>query len=123
MFRTRQTPDPVFTDTLALDLGEVTPSLAGPKRPQDRVVLTEAKGGFANAMASEFKKAEAIAERHKVEGAEFRPRPRRRRDRRDHLLHQHVEPERDDRGRPARPQRGREGPLRQAVGEDVARAG
>ena len=37
MFRTRLTPDPVFTDTLSLDLREVAPSLAGPKRPQDRV--------------------------------------------------------------------------------------
>ena len=41
------TPDPVFTDTLELDLGEVAPSLAGPKRPQDRVVLADAKAGFA----------------------------------------------------------------------------
>ncbi|WP_236638121.1 aconitase family protein [Mangrovicoccus ximenensis] len=36
-------PDPVFTDTLELDMGTVQPSLAGPKRPQDRVLLTEAK--------------------------------------------------------------------------------
>jgi aconitate hydratase len=70
-FRTRQTPDPVFTDTLALDLGEVTPSLAGPKRPQDRVVLAEAKSGFASAMASEFKKSDGLAERHKVEATNF----------------------------------------------------
>ncbi len=65
----------------------------------------------------------ASAVRHKVEGDELRPRPRRRRDRRDHLLHQHLQPERDDRGRPRRPQRGRQGPDRQAVGEDLARAG
>ena len=37
LFRTAATPDPVFTDTLALDLASVEPSLAGPKRPQDRV--------------------------------------------------------------------------------------
>src|SRR5665213_2548809 len=71
MFRTHQTPDPVFTDTLALDLGEVSPSIAGPKRPQDRVELTQAKTGFAGSMASEFKQAVSIAERHKVEGANF----------------------------------------------------
>jgi aconitate hydratase len=70
-YRTRLTPDPVFTDTLELELGEVTPSLAGPKRPQDRVVLAEAKAGFAGAMTSEFKQGAAIAERHKVEGANF----------------------------------------------------
>ncbi len=70
-YRTRLTPEPVFTDTLALELGEVTPSLAGPKRPQDRVVLAEAKAGFAGAMTSEFKQGAAIAERYKVEGANF----------------------------------------------------
>jgi aconitate hydratase len=61
----------VFTDTLALELGEVTPSLAGPKRPQDRVALGEAKAGFAGAMASEFKLGAAIGERYAVEGANF----------------------------------------------------
>src|SRR5471030_2160677 len=61
-YRTRLTPDPVFNDTLALDLGEVTPSLAGPKRPQDRVVLSAAKTGFAGAMDTEFKQAADIAQ-------------------------------------------------------------
>ena len=42
MWRDAKTPDPVFTDTLALDIATVEPSLAGPKRPQDRVPLTEA---------------------------------------------------------------------------------
>ena len=70
-YRTRLTPDPVFTDTLALDLGEVTPSLAGPKRPQDRVVLAAAKSGFAAAMETEFRQGAEIAHRHKVEGTNF----------------------------------------------------
>ncbi|MCJ8191410.1 aconitate hydratase AcnA [Sphingomicrobium aestuariivivum] len=48
MWRDAGTPDPVFTDTLELDMASVEPSLAGPKRPQDRVALS--------AMASEFKK-------------------------------------------------------------------
>src|SRR5688572_21480733 len=43
LFRTDATPDPKFTDTLELDLGTVEPSLAGPKRPQDRVPLAKAK--------------------------------------------------------------------------------
>ena len=43
MFRTKTTPDPVFTDVLKLDLATVEPSLAGPKRPQDRVALKEVK--------------------------------------------------------------------------------
>ena len=46
MFRDTNTPDPVFTDTLELDLGAVQPSLAGPKRPQDRVLLKEASTAF-----------------------------------------------------------------------------
>ncbi|MDR3475560.1 MAG: aconitate hydratase AcnA [Devosia sp.] len=50
MFRDDQTPDPVFTDTLQLDLSTVVPSLAGPKRPQDRVALTDAAPAFAKAI-------------------------------------------------------------------------
>jgi aconitate hydratase len=46
MFRDRDTPDPVFTDTLELDLSTVQPSLAGPKRPQDRVLLSAAAPAF-----------------------------------------------------------------------------
>ena len=42
MWRDASTPDPVFTDSLSLDLGDVEPSLAGPKRPQDRVPLSKA---------------------------------------------------------------------------------
>ncbi len=43
--------EPTYSDTLALDLGDVVPSLAGPKRPQDRVSLTEAQDGFRAALA------------------------------------------------------------------------
>jgi len=46
LFRTDQTPDPAFSDTLELDLGSVEPTVAGPKRPQDRVPLREAKNSF-----------------------------------------------------------------------------
>ena len=71
MWRDAQTPDPVFTDTLELDMGTVRPSLAGPKRPQDRVLLDAAKAGFADAMEKEFKKAADIASRFPVEGTNF----------------------------------------------------
>jgi aconitate hydratase A / 2-methylisocitrate dehydratase len=47
LFRTDATPDPAFTDTLQLDLGTVEPTVAGPKRPQDRVALKQAKSSFA----------------------------------------------------------------------------
>jgi aconitate hydratase len=71
MFRTRLTPDPVFTDTLELDLGEVVASIAGPKRPQDRVLLTEAKSGFVTAMDKEFKQGAALSQRFPVEGKNY----------------------------------------------------
>jgi aconitate hydratase len=50
MFADGSGEDPVFSDLLALDLGEVEPSLAGPKRPQDRVPLAQAKESFLEAM-------------------------------------------------------------------------
>ncbi len=71
LFRTKSTPDPVFTDTLGLDLSEVVPSIAGPKRPQDRVTLAGAKVGFASSLESEFKRGADISRRYKVEGRNF----------------------------------------------------
>jgi len=50
LFRTDDTPDPIFSDTLSLDLGEVEPSIAGPKRPQDRVRLADAKRSWRQAL-------------------------------------------------------------------------
>jgi aconitate hydratase A / 2-methylisocitrate dehydratase len=55
MFRTDASPDPMFTDTLELDLGTVVPSLAGPRRPQDRVPLTESKKAFKESLPSLIK--------------------------------------------------------------------
>jgi aconitate hydratase len=49
--------DPEFTDTLELDLGSVLPSLAGPKRPQDRVLLSDAAAEFKSALAKDFGKS------------------------------------------------------------------
>ena len=71
MFRTPESADPVFTETLELDLADVVPSLAGPKRPQDRVTLESAKNGFHVALEKEFKKAGKSAERFKVEDSNF----------------------------------------------------
>jgi aconitate hydratase len=51
LFRTSDGPDPVFTDTLTLDLNDVVPSVAGPKRPQDRVALSQAHQSWAKAEA------------------------------------------------------------------------
>jgi aconitate hydratase len=55
LFRTDSTPDPVFTDTLSLDLSTVVPSLAGPKRPQDRINLTDVKSNFLGGLGAEPK--------------------------------------------------------------------
>ncbi len=68
MFRTKNTPDPVFTDVLKLELSSVEPSLAGPKRPQDRVALKEVKAGFAQSMDREFGKGAEMGKRVPVPG-------------------------------------------------------
>jgi aconitate hydratase len=52
IFRTASTPDPQFTDTLELDLSTVVPSLAGPKRPQDRVPLSDVQQTFHSALTA-----------------------------------------------------------------------
>ncbi len=68
MYLTKSSSDPVFTDILKLDLASVEPSLAGPKRPQDRVALRNVKSGFAGSMEDEFKKGAEIAKRVPVQG-------------------------------------------------------
>jgi aconitate hydratase len=55
LFRTDATPDPEFTESLEFDLGTVEPSLAGPKRPQDRVPLAKMKSAFAQALTAPVK--------------------------------------------------------------------
>jgi len=59
MFRTDASPDPMFSDTLELDLATVVPSLAGPRRPQDRVPLTESTKAFSEALPSLMKSGDA----------------------------------------------------------------
>src|SRR5271155_448394 len=54
LFRTAASPEPVFTDTLELDLGAVEPSLAGPRRPQDRVPVSAARSGFRQELVKEL---------------------------------------------------------------------
>ncbi len=53
LFLTEDTPEPLFTDTLSLDLGTVVPSLAGPKRPQDRIDLPQVKSNFLAGLGAE----------------------------------------------------------------------
>jgi aconitate hydratase len=71
MFRTNGMPDPVFTDTLDLDLTTVVPSMAGPKRPEGRIALTDIAAGFAKALETEYKKPGELTERAAVKGRDF----------------------------------------------------
>ena len=59
MFRTDASPDPMFSDTLELDLASVVPSISGPRRPQDRIALTDSKKAFAEALPSLMKSKDA----------------------------------------------------------------
>ncbi len=61
LFRSDDTPDPIFTDTVELDLTTIEPSLAGPKRPQDRVPLKLAKQLFREALATDLGKTGTMA--------------------------------------------------------------
>ncbi len=68
LWRSARTPDPVFTDTLSLDVGTVESSLAGPKRPQDRVPVSGAANAFRKALVESFGRPEATP-RLPVEGS------------------------------------------------------
>ncbi len=48
--------DPIYTDTLELDMGSIVPAISGPKRPQDYVALTDAKAAFTKEMADTFQR-------------------------------------------------------------------
>ena len=170
--------EPTYSDTLELDLSDVVPSLAGPKRPQDRVSLTESKAAFRLALedmlpddvedpkegkpdqdeesADSFPSSDppssgdhngqrrALARTPAGRRWDRRPagrrarrglgardargrhgdraRPRARGDRRDHVVHQHLQPDGHARGGHAGAQRRGQGAQVQAVGEDLARA-
>jgi aconitate hydratase len=75
LFRTAAAPDPVFSDTLELDLASVEPSLAGPKRPHDRVPLSQMKESFERALTAPVKERGfglAEADLGRTATAEFR---------------------------------------------------
>ena len=135
--------EPAYSDTLELDLASVEPSLAGPRRPQDRVPLRSSRERFHEALGAFV---ETFDRRDEAEAESFPasdppangsdgplaadgvdagrahparrdralaprgPRPRRRRDRGDHELHEHLEPLGDGGRRPARARGGRARP-------------
>ena len=151
LFHDANTPEAAYSDTLELDLATVEPSLAGPSRPQDRVPLTTMKAAFAEALpklkstakgrptlgttlpvvaAGPTPAAEAFGGGPVgAFGAKINPEVPAGagrwlgRHRRDHQLHEHVQPLRDDRRWYPGQEGSREGAHDQAVGEDESRAG
>jgi aconitate hydratase len=71
LYRTSTSPDPVFTEAMELDLGQVVPSMAGPKRPEGRIALPDVKSGFATALDSEYRHPGELGKRVGVEGKDF----------------------------------------------------
>ena len=71
MWRDGASPDPVFTDSLELDIATVEPSLAGPKRPQDRVLLSDAAPAFEKELSVGFGKGDSKSLRVAVEGTNY----------------------------------------------------
>ena len=72
MWRDASSADPVFTDTLELDLGAVVPSMAGPKRPEGRIALENIGAGYDEAFEKEYRKARIELERrYAVDGADY----------------------------------------------------
>ena len=72
MWRDGNTPDPEFTDTLHLDMSTVEPSIAGPKRPQDRIALSNAASQFEKDLSATFKvDAKDFSKNVKVEGKDY----------------------------------------------------
>lgn len=71
MWREAGSEDPVFTDILELDMSEVVPSMAGPKRPEGRIALENIGSGFATSLETEYKKTTGQTTRYPVEGEDY----------------------------------------------------
>ena len=105
LFRTDDTPEPRFNQLVELDLADVTPSVAGPRRPQDRLPLPVSPCRVAHDLPRGFPGKRGRGGGHqrwwrgRCRGRSHSPyRQRRGGHRRDHLLHQYVEPVGDARG-------------------------
>jgi aconitate hydratase len=143
LFRTDETPDPEYSDTLELDLSTVEPSLAGPKRPHDRVPLREMQASFRKALYTPIREGGFGLQPHEPSRVGRRvacgghacrawacgrarragrrgdlPQARRCGHRGDYLLHEHLEPRSDGRGGAAGEESRRARAAGQAVGED-----
>ncbi len=75
LYRTNDTPDPIFADTLELDLSTVEPSMAGPKRPQDRVLLKNMKDDFRTSLTAPVgAKGFGLSDDHLSDSAQYHPK-------------------------------------------------
>jgi aconitate hydratase len=71
MWRDKGAADPVFTDILELDMSDVVPSMAGPKRPEGRIALENIGSGFATSLENEYKMTTGQTARYAVEGEDY----------------------------------------------------
>ena len=127
MFGVPKAKDINFTKLLTLDLSTVAPSLAGPKRPQDRIEIGNVKNTFIDLFSA--------GRRERLQPARRQARPdlhhqrrhqgqeRRHPDRGHHVLHQHVQPQRAAGGRPAGQEGRRSWPDRAQAHQDLAGPG
>ncbi len=129
LFHTADSPEPIFTDTLELDLADVEPCIAGPKRPQDRILLKESRPSFESTLGQHAGNIETGPEGSASTGSHLERRGvrrdrevhslrRRRRHRGDHQLYQHIQPHRVAFRGTTRPQCSQTRLAPEAVGED-----
>ena len=123
MYRTKTTQDPIFTDVLKLELGSRRAVARRPEAPAGPRCAQGSEVGLRRLDGQGVQQGGRDDQARAGRRPRPRSRPRRRGDRCDHLLHQHVESERDGRRRPGGQEGGRQGPQGQAVGEDLAGAG
>ena len=120
---TTPTHEPVYSEYLELDLGDGRAVARRPEAPAGpRDPRRGASEAFARGAADVHRRSPRTTATLHDRRRAGHDRPRRRRDRRDHLVHQHLEPVGDDRRGAARQEGRREGPDPQAVGQDHARA-
>ncbi|WP_407965587.1 aconitate hydratase AcnA [Bartonella sp. C271] len=71
MWHDERVGDPIFSDIIELDMGNVVPSMAGPKRPEGRISLENVGQGFEQALVDDYKKINKKNDRYKVENEEY----------------------------------------------------
>ncbi len=91
LFHDEKTSEAQYSELLVLDLATVESSLAGPKRPQDRVPLPKARESFEQALPSLIKPGKGGAKPSWIRQWQWTSSPRQRRDRRHHQLHQYFQ--------------------------------